>query len=51
MAEARDVAEDFRAAFGAAAPAITGVAVSADTDQTQEKVTAWFGDLRLEPRR
>ena len=51
VAEARDVAEDFRAAFGAAAPAITGVAVSADTDQTHEKVTAWFGDLRLEPRR
>lgn len=49
--EARDVAADFRAAFGGAAPAITGVAVSADTDQTHERVTAWFGDLRLEPRR
>jgi len=50
-AEARDVADDFRVAFGGPAPAITGVAVSADTDQTHEKVTAWFGDLRLEPRR
>jgi hypothetical protein len=49
--EARDVASDFRAAFGEPVPAITGVAVSADTDQTHEKVTAWFGDLRLEPRR
>ena len=48
--EARDVAADFRAAFGVAAPAITGVAVSADTDQTHESVTAWFGDLRLGPR-
>ena len=50
-AESRDLAEDFRAAFGETPPAITGIAVSADTDQTHEKVTAWFGDLRLEPRR
>ena len=49
--ESRDVAADFKAAFGTEAPAITGVAVSADTDQTHERVTAWFGDLRLEPRR
>ena len=49
--ESRDVAADYREAFGAAAPAISGVAVSADTDQTHEKVTAWFGDLRLEARR
>ena len=46
--EARDVASDFRAAFGAPAPAISGIALSADTDQTHERVTAWFGDLRLE---
>jgi hypothetical protein len=50
-AETRDLEADFRAAFGIQAPAITGVAVSADTDQTHERVTAWFGDLRLEPRR
>jgi len=49
--EARDVASDFRAAFGAPAPAISGVALSADTDQTHERVTAWFGDLRLEGER
>jgi hypothetical protein len=48
--ESRDVAADFRAAFGTEPPAITGVAVSADTDQTHERVTAWFGDLRLEAR-
>ena len=51
VSEARDVAADFRAAFGQAAPAITGVALSADTDQTHERVTAWFGDMRLEARR
>jgi hypothetical protein len=51
--EARDVAEDFRAAFGprAALPRLTGVAVSVDTDQTGETATAWFGDLALGPRR
>lgn len=49
--ESRDLAADFRAAFGGEPPTITGVAVSADTDQTHERVTAWFGDLRLEPRR
>ena len=48
--ERRDVAADFRAAFGAEAPAITGIAAAADTDQTREQVTAWFGDFRLGPR-
>ena len=51
VSEARDVARDYREAFGNPAPAISGVAVSSDTDQTHEKVTAWFGDLRLEARR
>jgi hypothetical protein len=55
VAESRDVEADFRVAFGAgwkdATPAITGVAVSSDTDQTLENVNAWFGDLRLEERR
>jgi hypothetical protein len=53
-AESRDVEADFRAAFGSSwkgpTPAITGVAVSSDTDQTLESVNAWFGDLRLERR-
>ena len=50
--ETRDVAADYRAAFGAdaAVPPISGVAASADTDQTGESVTAWFGDFRLEAR-
>jgi hypothetical protein len=50
LGEARDLAADYRAAFGHEAPPISGVAVSADTDQTHERVTAWFGDLRLEAR-
>jgi len=46
----RDVASDFRAAFGEAPPRITGVAVSADTDNTGERVTTMFGDLRFTAR-
>jgi hypothetical protein len=48
--ERRDVAADFRAAFGVEPPAITGIAAGADTDQTGERSTAWFGDFRLEAR-
>ena len=54
VTESRDVEADFRAAFGSSwkgpTPAINGVAVSSDTDQTLESVNAWFGDLRLEGR-
>jgi len=54
VAESRDLEADFRAAFGAEwrgpVPRVTGVAVGADTDQTGEAVTAWFGDLALSPR-
>jgi hypothetical protein len=51
----RDVEADWRAAFGTRypgpVPRIAGVAISADTDQTGEAVTAWFGDLVLGARR
>jgi hypothetical protein len=53
--ESRDLAADFRAAFGAQwsgpVPRVTGIAVGNDTDQTGESATAWFGDFRLEARR
>ena len=45
--ESRDVAADFREAFGFDAPAITGVAVGSDTDNTEERVTTWYGDVAL----
>jgi len=48
--ERRDVAADFRAAFGRDAPAVTGIAAGNDTDQTAERATAWFGDFRIDPR-
>lgn len=44
--ERRNLAVDFRNAFGDVAPFVTGIAVAADTDQTGESVTAWFGDIR-----
>lgn len=46
----RDVAADFRAAFGDPVPPVSAVAVGADTDNTGERVEARFGDLRFEAR-
>ena len=47
MKESRDVAADFKAAFGFDAPAVTGVAVGNDTDNTDDNVTTWFGDVKF----
>ena len=53
--EKRDLRADFIAAFGERGgkpvPAVTGIAVGNDTDQTGETATAWFGDVRIEPSR
>lgn len=43
--EERNVADDFRSAFGDMAPAISGIAIAADTDNTGESVVTRFGDL------
>jgi hypothetical protein len=51
VAETRDVATDFRAAFGEEAPRVTGVALAADTDNTGERVESRFGDLAFLPSR
>ena len=45
----RDLAADFRAAFGRVAPRVTGIALASDTDNTGGQVKAWFGDLTLKP--
>lgn len=47
--ENRNIAEDFRHAFGVVPPAPLGVAIAADTDQTGESVTAWFRDIEATP--
>ena len=41
----RDVAADFKAAFGEAAPPVTAVAVATDTDNTGESASAFYGDI------
>lgn len=45
----RDLAADFRTAFGHAAPKVTGVALGTDTDNTGSRANAWFGDLLFMP--
>ncbi|RAP57798.1 hypothetical protein BTJ49_07900 [Oleiagrimonas sp. MCCC 1A03011] len=47
--ETRDLAADFRAAFGHKAPPITGIALAADSDNTGGNAHAWFGDITLTP--
>ena len=46
----RDVAADFRAAFGAPVPRILAVALAADTDNTGESCETRFGDVWFESR-
>lgn len=43
----RNVVEDYRAAFGEDPPALSGVAIATDTDNTGSRLTAWYGDLEL----
>lgn len=45
--ETRDLRADFLAAFGEPPPAVAGIALGADTDNTGEKVEARFGDVRF----
>ena len=45
----RNVADDFRRAFGLEPPPVNGVIVSSDTDNTGETAEAWFGDVLFRP--
>lgn len=47
----RDVAADYRRAFGGEPPRITGVAVAVDTDNTGESTVTYFGDIRFDAAR
>ena len=49
QSQQRNLAADYRAAFGHAAPRVTGIALASDTDNTGGNVKAWFGDLTLAP--
>jgi len=46
-ASERNVADDFRRAFGIEPPPVNGVIVSSDTDNTGEEARAGFADLRF----
>ena len=50
VTESRDVAADFKAAFGEDAPDVIGVALATDTDNTGEQTVSWYGDLEFLPR-
>ncbi len=43
----RDVAADYRRAFGMPPPRITGIAIAVDTDNTGESTVSYFGDIRF----
>ena len=51
VTETRDVAQDFRAAFGEDPPDVIGIALATDTDNTGETATAWYGDIEFLPPR
>ena len=48
--ERRDLVRDYRAAFGEDPPAISGVAIMTDADNTGATASASFGDIRLMSR-
>ncbi len=43
--EERNVYQDYRRAFGEEPPAINGVAIMSDTDNTKERAVAYYGDI------
>lgn len=47
----RNIYEDYLQAFGEVPPAVAGIAIMTDTDNTGERVTAYYGDIRLLPRK
>lgn len=50
QSERRNVAADYREAFGEDPPNIAGVAVMTDADNTGGSATGYFGDIRLSTR-
>lgn len=50
MTEERNVYEDYKRAFGAEPPLISGIAIMTDTDNTGESAEAYYGDIILKRR-
>ncbi len=49
LREERNVLEDYRRLFGEEPPQAGAVAIMTDTDNTGDKVRAWYDDIRLWP--
>lgn len=49
VGETRNLAADFRAAFGEEAPDVVAIALATDTDNTGENALAWYGDFEFLP--
>lgn len=47
LGEARDVKQDYLAAFGSEAPDVVGLAIATDTDNTHGDAEAWFQEPRF----
>jgi hypothetical protein len=45
VSERRDLLADYRAAFGEDPPAVSGVAIMTDTDNTGESAISFYGDI------
>lgn len=45
VAVERNIARDFRAAFGEDAPPVSGIVIATDSDNTGARATAWYGDI------
>ena len=50
LSEERNVYEDYKRAFAGEPPMINGVAIMSDTDNTRERVTAFYGDITFVKR-
>ncbi len=50
QSESRDIVADYRAAFDEEPPAISGIAIMTDADNTNGEATAYFGDIKLSTR-
>jgi hypothetical protein len=48
--EERNIYEDYKKAFHEEPPMINGVAIMSDTDDTKERVTAYYGNISFEKR-
>jgi len=45
--EERNILDDYRSIFHDEPPEVGAIAVMTDTDDTQDEVTAWYGDISL----